>query len=384
MAKWRGWSDWQRQEVLALALSVVALAVGRAAYAQTTAPATVAQPATPEAEAGTPPAGGAVQPEATPPAPGAAEAPAPAPAPAAALQPQGQVAPQQAQPAPATGQPSAGCLMPCPEGYSCIQGQCVALCAPPCGPGYVCTEKRECVSTEEVERQKQEEAEDAAELARRQSLRLLPRAFIYVGGGTLIWPQISGDGDPYDLNTLYLGPNLQFGAGYQQHLTRRFGLAGRLVVAAGPWVASISRDTEDEPYDCDGEPCREHAMTSHGEFVATVAEFVLVIGPFGRFFLGPSAFTGYVAFADSGKEDYVRGDEFEYPTSSSSSRSGDGPGMTLTRWKNTATAGAGLRFGFYLGKEEQIELSSAGRFGMLTSTTSHLYIEVLANVGFAL
>ena len=391
----RGYSAEDTRWAMAVVLGLGVSSVGRAGFAQPDATAPQGDPQPAPAESGAPPAPAESTPAPeTTPAPGTAAAPAPAPqpdgtgtpapapSPAPAPQTPGGVAqPQpQPQPVPPADQPSAECPVPCPDGYACVQGQCIAPCAPACGPEYVCTEDRECVSREEIERAKQEEATRDLERERQERLRKKPRVFLYAGGGALIWPDISGSSDA---TIWYYGPAWQLGAAYQQHLARLFGMGGRVSIGFGPWYATIIREAEDPPSDCRYDPCREQANTPHGAFFYTAAEYALIIGPFGRFFLSPSAFASYIVFAGSGKEDYVRGDEFEYPTTSDSTAQGDGPEMALQRWENTGVAGAGLRLGFYLLAEEQLEISIATHVGLPTSTTSHLYIDLTSNIGYA-
>jgi hypothetical protein len=180
----------------------------------------------------------------------------------------------------------------------------------------------------------------------------------------------------------YSGPDLQLGVGLQKHFTRRFGMGGRIFVAGGPWRVTVHWTA---PYgsDCTDSSCEGSATESQGRFIATLAEHSLIIGPLGRFFISPLTFAGYYHFTAGGEETAVDASYHENTTSGSGYYSSETRQVYVEALDDGVVYGIGSRFGFFLGAEEQTELSATGRVGMLSSAPGYLYLEIGLLLGFA-
>lgn len=204
-----------------------------------------------------------------------------------------------------------------------------------------------------VDPQDAAEAPPTAEMQKRLDARKRIRmevGFALGGAGTLGGNELDV---PFDGRVLF-GGGVAGSFAVRHHTAPRFGLQGRITV--GHYWLNGSYD--------------EGVSNDAGGMTNFIVDFTPIFGPFGRFYVGPTAFVGGLFFTE---------DDVSLP---------NGFNELSTRLNNTAVIGLGYELGFYFGEEEEISLNFRSHFGgMTTPPVPHadfdMYISMNLGIGYA-
>jgi hypothetical protein len=238
------------------------------------------------------------------------------------------------------------CPRPCPhaERDTCERTAYVPLPYPGCAPGYV-FDGYYCRPATYESTVDPSVAEEAQALAVRVRSRMQPKFTLDLQGGfALIEPhRWSGTTSVAGLTGAML-------FGYRRNYQPRSGL----LVRGGPILGFAAL----------GEEAASSSSSSSGTKSTTMSGFLLEVvpyyGPFGRFYVGPSAFLGYVGFFD---------DNLWRTTSESAFHLSSG-----------VMLGAGFSAGLLLGDREQTDINASLRVDC--NPDHNLSVFLMAGIGY--
>jgi hypothetical protein len=235
----------------------------------------------------------------------------------------------------------------CPPGFACYGGGCVPA-YPVCAPGYL-FDGRYCVPSPYAAPPAPvgPDPEEERILQLRIQNRPRPKITIDLQGGLGMLAMNDWDGD-----VSVPAPSSMVLVGYRQNYTASFGLVLRGGAMLGAAILSYSPTSDSSDDASDGTL-----------MIGGMAEACPFFGPFGRFYIGPSLWAGYVSF---GQED-LRAQSQYYGTASFHLT--DGP-----------MYGIGASSGFLLGDSEQTDLNMTARLDLNPDHKATLFL--MFGVGF--
>lgn len=246
--------------------------------------------------------------------------------------------PAAASPVPDPGAPATSPYAPtqpvcpvCPPGYVCYAGGCIPA-YPACAPGYW-FDGHYCVPQASAPMPMGPDPAEQAALQARLQNRLRPRFTLDLQGGLGMLAVSEWNGDvtvPTPTGSLLLG--------FRQNYTPRMGLLVRGGAMLGVAILDYSPTTKSTDNGSDS--------TS---MVGGIIEAAPFFGPFGRFYLGPSLWAGYVSFGS----DTLRAESENYRYGSATFHLHEGP-----------MYGIGGTGGVVVGAEEQVDITFSGRLDL--------------------
>ncbi len=237
----------------------------------------------------------------------------------------------------------------CPPGYVCYAGGCIPA-YPACAPGYW-FDGHYCVPQAGASLPTgPDPAEEAALQARLQN-RLRPRFTIDLQGGL---GMLAASEWTSDVTVPALTTSVLFG--YRQNFTPNMGLLLRGGAILGIAILDYSPTNDTDDNGSDG--------TS---MVGGIVEAAPFFGPFGRFYLGPSLWAGYVSFGS----ETLRAESENYRYGSATFHLQEG-----------AMYGVGGTGGVVVGSAEKIDITFSGRLDLNPDHKTTLFF--MFGVGFHL
>lgn len=235
----------------------------------------------------------------------------------------------------------------CPPGYMCYAGGCIPA-NPVCAPGYW-FDGRYCVPQAGAPMTMGPDPAEEAALQARVQNRLRPRLTIDLQGG-LGMLAVKDWNDDVTVPT----PTAAVLLGYRQNFTPTMGLLIRGGAMLGLAILdySPSSNTADSGSDA----------TS---MVGGLIEAAPFFGPFGRFYVGPSLWAGYVSFGS----DTLRAESDSYRYGSATFHLHEGP-----------MYGIGGTGGVVVGAVEQVDITFTGRLDLNPDHKTTLFL--MFGVGF--